>query len=223
MKNHSSPAIRLLQKNKTHTTQRNKTFQNSFPLKNKSHNVPMWSWRWMCADQMSFCVWSFRHVCAVGVYLFKLSPVTRYSLFWSLECRIKCQSRAATSKLTSKTSTPLPEQESTLLCWQNSCGAVKSLSEKSLIFLYSIYIWLSKQQLTLTRHPNNTLWITCSAVFYAAVISWTSALAWATWSQTVQTICPWGLTHSQTLHQIVPCTYPVSCITVLKSLFWARC
>ncbi len=69
----------------------------------------------------------------------------------------------------------------------------------------------------------NTSWITCSAVFCTAVVSWTSALAWATWSQTVQTICPRGLTHSQPLHQILPCTYPVSCIAVLKSLFWARC
>lgn len=69
----------------------------------------------------------------------------------------------------------------------------------------------------------NTLWITCSCVFCTAVVSWTSALAWATRSQTVQTICPWGLTHSQPLHQILPSTYPVSCITVLKSLFWARC
>lgn len=35
-------------------------------------------------------------------------------------------------------------------------------------------------------------------------------------------LAPGGLTHSQALHQILPTTYPVSCITVLKSLFWAR-
>lgn len=40
------------------------------------------------------------------------------------------------------------------------------------------------------------------SVFHAAVIRWTSALAGATWRQIVQTVCPWGLTHSQTLHQI---------------------
>lgn len=50
------------------------------------------------SDQTSLCVWSFRHVCAVGVFLFKLLPMTRCSLFWSPERRIKPQSRAATSK-----------------------------------------------------------------------------------------------------------------------------
>lgn len=174
----------------------------------------------MCVDQMSLCVWSFRHVCAVGVYLFKLSPVTRYSLFWSLECRIKPQSRAATSKLTSRlphlylsSRAPYWVDKTHVTLWKAS---LRNLSLLNIIRLSPLW-------LTLSRHLNNTLRITCSSVFYVAVISWTSALAWAAWSQTVQTICPRGLTHSQTLHQILYSTYPLSCIIVLKSPFWAHC
>lgn len=39
---------------------------------------------------------------------------------------------------------------------KNWCGATQRLSQKSLIFFYRIYIWLSKRQLNLTRRPNDT-------------------------------------------------------------------
>lgn len=57
---------------------------------------------------------------------------------------------------------------------------------------------------TLTCRPNSIKYLVNNThrCFCTAVVSWTSALAWATWSQTVQTICPGGLTHSQPLHQI---------------------
>lgn len=103
-----------------------------------------------------------------------------------------------------------------------------------LLFFFK-YLWISKQKKTravsVARQPwraikitkENSFWITRGTVFCSAVVSWTSVLAWATWSQTVQTIiCPQGLTHFQPLHQILQSTYPISSIIVLKSLFWPR-
>lgn len=209
-------------KTKREGTWRNETF--SVSLKHPSHYVPrvklMVDVCWpnvlvRVVLQACLCSWSL-----------PLQAVTRDEVQSVLKSRMQDQAseQSCHIKAPEQTSTPLPEQGSTLPCWQNSCRAVKSLSKTPFyIPLLIIYLAIKAAAISLTCHPNNTLRITCSAVFYAAVVSWTSALAWATWSQTVPTICPWGLTHSQTLHQILPSTYPVSCITVLKSLFWARC
>lgn len=113
---------------------------------------------------LCLCVWSFRRVWAVGVYLFKLLPMTKCSLFRNPECRIKPQSRAATSKLTSR----LPHlclSRRTLYCVNKTQVELwKILCEFLSISLLNIYraikaLWQGSTSIcslaTLVCRPNN--------------------------------------------------------------------
>lgn len=148
---------------------------------------------------LGWCVWSFRRVCAVGVYLFKLLPMTRRSLFWSPECRIMSRSRAATSKLQNR----IPH----LYLGRRTPYRVNKTHVKrvSLIFLYGYQSRSDGGLATLTCRPNNLKYLVNNMHHCLFVLL--SSVEHLLWNEqpgvrVFRLFAPGGLTHSQPLHQI---------------------